>query len=234
MLSFLSLLLVPTVFAHNISRSALANLQRRDGSIKFTNYNAGLGACGTTNSDSEFVVALSAQDWDNGASCYKEIYITYNGISATAQIVDECEICPHRGLDFSQSLFGHFVGGEQNNNQVGVIYGDWSYGSGPSDPTTTKATTTKATTTKATTTSTTSTSTTTKAITSTTHTTSTTSHTTASSASSTSASTSVTVASTSKSAAASSTSSAGPQNLQDFAQALLDLAGLAVQAPHAT
>jgi hypothetical protein len=31
--------------------------------------------------------------------------------------------CPWDGLDFSQSLFGHFVGGEQNNNNVGIIYG---------------------------------------------------------------------------------------------------------------
>ncbi|KAJ7026256.1 RlpA-like double-psi beta-barrel-protein domain-containing protein-containing protein [Mycena alexandri] len=205
MLSILSLLLVPAVLAHNISLSGLANLQRRDGSAKFTNYNAGLGACGATNSDSEFVVALSAQDWDNGASCFKEIYITYNGISATAKIVDECMICPHNGLDFSQSLFGHFVGGEQNNLQVGVIHGDWSYGSGPSDDTTTK----KATTTKVTTT---------KAITTSTHTTTTTSHTTTSNSSPTSASVSASVSNTlaSESAAASSTSSAGPQNLQDF------------------
>lgn len=35
----------------------------------------------------------------------------------------QCMGCPWDGLDFSQSLFGHFVGGEQNNNNVGIIYG---------------------------------------------------------------------------------------------------------------
>ncbi|KAJ6566952.1 hypothetical protein B0H19DRAFT_939657, partial [Mycena capillaripes] len=81
------------------------------------------GACGAFHSDSEFVVALTTQEWDGGANCNKDVYITYNGMSAVAKIVDECMGCPWGGLDFSQSLFGHFVGGEQNNGNVGIIYG---------------------------------------------------------------------------------------------------------------
>ncbi|KAJ7184690.1 RlpA-like double-psi beta-barrel-protein domain-containing protein-containing protein [Mycena filopes] len=228
MLAFLSLLsLLPVLaYSHNISRSALANLQNRGGSAKFTNYNAGQGACGATNSDSDFVVALTAQQFDNGAHCFKEIYIEYNGISATAKIVDECMNCPYNGLDFSQSLFGHFVGGEQNNLNVGVIYGDWSYGSGPSDDTTTtkKTTTTTqaATTTKATTTSTHATTTTTS------------SHTSSSAAASaTSASFASSSPGSATAAAPTSTDAVAVQNLHDFTQALLNLAGLIVQAPKA-
>ncbi|KAJ7896748.1 hypothetical protein B0H14DRAFT_2558115 [Mycena olivaceomarginata] len=55
-------------------------------------------------------------------------------MSATAKIVDEvgwpCENVLMGGLDFSQSLFGHFVGGEQNNLDVGEIYGTYVFGSG--------------------------------------------------------------------------------------------------------
>ncbi|KAJ7145582.1 hypothetical protein C8R44DRAFT_600569, partial [Mycena epipterygia] len=81
------------------------------------------GACGEWHQDSEYVVALTQLEWNNGANCGKEVYITYNGMSAVAKIVDECEECPFGALDFSQALFGHFVGGEQNNLEVGYIYG---------------------------------------------------------------------------------------------------------------
>jgi hypothetical protein len=88
------------------------------------------------------VVALPKVQWDGGSHCNQEVYITYSGMSATAKIVDEvgpiilfpgspltgrdlcqCEECPYGALDFSQSLFGHFVGGEQNNLNVGELYG---------------------------------------------------------------------------------------------------------------
>ncbi|KAJ7053681.1 hypothetical protein C8F01DRAFT_1329362 [Mycena amicta] len=76
------------------------------------------------------VVALSHLNWDGSSNCGKKLSISYNGKSADAIIVDECMGCPPWGLDFSQSLFGHFVGGEQNNEEVGIIYGDWSFGGG--------------------------------------------------------------------------------------------------------
>ncbi|KAJ7446102.1 hypothetical protein FB451DRAFT_791325 [Mycena latifolia] len=246
MLSLLSLLLVPAVLAHNISSAALNKL-KRDGGLRFSNYNAeeSEGACGTWNKNSEYVVALTHLEWNNGANCFKEVYITYNGMSAVAKIVDECMGCPWHGLDFSQSLFGHFVGGEQNNEEVGIIYGDWSYGTGPSsggggnddggDDDTTTTTTTHKTTTTAHTPTTTSTSpkpTTTSSKRSTT--------TSASSKTSSRASTSSKASSASvpTSAAATATASAtptptGPQNMQDFSQAVLNLAGLLVQAQQA-
>ncbi|KAJ7756586.1 hypothetical protein B0H16DRAFT_1538466 [Mycena metata] len=252
MFPLLSLLLIPAVVAHkapahNAHRAAAhnASLALRDGpGYRFSNYDAAdsEGACGGWNSNSQYVVAMSQIDWDGGAHCNKQVYITYNGMSAVAEIVDECEECPHMALDFSQSLFGHFVGGEQNNEEVGYIYGGWVYGTGPSDSgddddTTTKKQTTTSTTQKATT-----------------HTTSTTSHTTSTSTTHTSTSTSTTASSASKSSSASaaagasksgapsSTGSTAPstptgtdvQNIEDFTQALLNLAGLALQAPHAT
>ncbi|KAJ7110188.1 RlpA-like double-psi beta-barrel-protein domain-containing protein-containing protein [Mycena epipterygia] len=79
------------------------------------------GACGGTNSDSDFVVALNVPQWNNGANCYKEITITYNGKTTNAQIVDECEHCPYEGLDFSPSLFSFF-----ESTDVGIIHGAFS------------------------------------------------------------------------------------------------------------
>ncbi|KAF7353967.1 Distantly related to plant expansins [Mycena venus] len=256
MLTLLSVLLVPAVLAHNISpakRHGSSSLLPRDGSSRFTNYYAGEndveGACGAWHQDSEWVVALPMVQWDGGSHCNEQVYITYNGMSATATIVDECEGCPWGALDFSQSLFGHFVGGVQNNNNVGQFYGTYVFGSGPSsgggggggnnddngDDDDNKTTTTKAppppppktTTTSHTTTS------TTHSTTTTTHSSTTTTHTSSSASPSSKSAASSTHTSASASASATPSASAGPENIQDFSQAVLNLAGLVVQAPHA-
>ncbi|KAJ6479963.1 hypothetical protein C8R47DRAFT_1136518 [Mycena vitilis] len=241
MLSFLSLLLLPVALAHNISIAGRDALLVRGGD-RFSNYAAsdGTGACGDHHEDSEFVVALTHLQWDGGSHCNKQVYITYNGMSAVGTIVDECMGCPYNGLDFSQSLFGHFVGGEQNNEAVGIIYGDWTYGTGPSEPTTTTTKKPEPTTTS-TKTSTTSTTHTTTSTTSSTHTTTSTTPTPSpSSSASAPASASASAKSASSAAPSSASASAAPTagastdgNLHDFTQAILNLAGLVVQAPHA-
>ncbi|KAJ7689478.1 RlpA-like double-psi beta-barrel-protein domain-containing protein-containing protein [Mycena rosella] len=235
MLFILSLLLISAVAvaAHNIT---LSDSFKRGAGSKFSNYFAGQGACGWVNSDSEFVVALTTLEWNNGVNCGKEIAISWQGKSTTAKIVDECMDCPMDGLDFSQSLFSFFVG-EGNNVQVGIIYGDWSYvsGGGGSDESTTTSTKIAPTTT--------STQKKTTASTRTSTTSTTTSSTTSEAASkSVAASTSdptSTFASAPASAPASAKSSAtpvstplatGPQNFGSFSQAVLNLAGLIVDA----
>ncbi|KAJ7277111.1 RlpA-like double-psi beta-barrel-protein domain-containing protein-containing protein, partial [Mycena rebaudengoi] len=220
-------LLAATALAH--SHNATLAAQRRGGGKKFSNYNAGLGACGSYNSDSEFVVAMSVQQWNNGANCGKEITITYNGKRTNAKIVDECMICPYDGLDFSQSLFSYFVG-QGNNLEVGIIYGArlayvGSSSGGDSTKTKTKTKTKNTpqplkrsrpdpTTTTHTTTA--------------THTTSTSKHT---SAATTSSSVS---ASASASASAGSNVDSATGAIPAFAQALGNLAGLVVQGAGAT
>lgn len=44
-------------------------------------------------------------------------------------MVSKCDGCPPGGLDMSQGLFSYFAGTDQ-----GMIYGDWSYGSGAPSP----------------------------------------------------------------------------------------------------
>ncbi|KAJ7445870.1 RlpA-like double-psi beta-barrel-protein domain-containing protein-containing protein [Mycena latifolia] len=233
MFNILSLfvLLLPAARALAQNLTLPDNFKRGTGD-RFSNYYAGEseGACGWWNTDSEFVVALTHLEWDNGANCGREVHISWQGKSTTAKIVDECMECPWDALDFSQSLFSFFVG-EGNNEEVGYIYGDWSYtdgsGSGGGDDDTTTTTTKKLVTTSTKhTTSTTSTSTTTSK-------TSITTSNTISRTSTTSAgaSTSASTSTTSTSASAASTPSAtGPQNLADFSQALLFLGSLVVAA----
>ncbi|KAF8209503.1 hypothetical protein K438DRAFT_1960498 [Mycena galopus ATCC 62051] len=237
-----SLLLVPAaaVASHHLKHNNRNALVPRDGSSLFTNYFAAEneGACGAWHQDTEYVVAYPMSKWNNGAECNKQVCISSNGMTVTATIVDECEGCADSQLDFSQGLFGHFVGGVQNDNNVGQIYGSYTFGAcGSSDPAPTTTThTTTSTTTKKTTTSTTPTPTTTTHTT--TSTTTTRSSTTpspspSSAAASTSHSSSAAPATTSASPSAPAAPTDGPQNLEAFAQVFMGLAGLVIAGPGA-
>ncbi|KAJ3566322.1 hypothetical protein NP233_g7078 [Leucocoprinus birnbaumii] len=114
----------------NISRRAPAGMQlwKRFSNARWTFYAVGLGACGKTNVPSDFIVALNSAQFGGGypgPQCFKTISMSYNGKTATAQIMDECPGCPYGGLDLSEGLFKHFAA-----ESVGVIYGTWSFTSG--------------------------------------------------------------------------------------------------------
>ncbi|CAA7265417.1 unnamed protein product [Cyclocybe aegerita] len=127
--------------------------KRFDGT-RWTFYDVGLGACGQTNVASDYIVALNAEQFGPGypgPNCFKSITLSYNGKTATATIMDSCPGCPYGGLDLSRGLFQHFA-----SEDVGVIYGSWSFNDGSAATTTTTkaaaATTTRTTTKAATTT----------------------------------------------------------------------------------
>lgn len=77
-----------------------------------TYYQVGEGACGSTNSPNEHVVALNQAMYGDSSQesswCNKKISITNPKTHKTvdAAIVDDCPTCPHGALDMSQSLFG--------------------------------------------------------------------------------------------------------------------------------
>ncbi|KAL8284144.1 hypothetical protein RQP46_004893 [Phenoliferia psychrophenolica] len=84
-------------------------------------YEAGLGACGITSSDSDYIVAINFQQYGDTSAispwCFKTITITYGGKSAQAEIVDACQACGYGGLDLTPTLFEHFA-----SESVGIIY----------------------------------------------------------------------------------------------------------------
>ncbi|KAJ3551114.1 hypothetical protein NM688_g4921 [Phlebia brevispora] len=128
----LSLFSVATADKHISRRHHALNRLERDhtagkrfDSARMTYYEAGLGACGQTNSDSDFIVALNSAQYDGGSHCFETITISYNGKSTSAQITDECPGCPYGGLDLTPGLFSFF-----SSEDAGVIYGEWDFGSG--------------------------------------------------------------------------------------------------------
>jgi len=99
-----------------------------------TYYGTGLGACGVTSNDSQYIVAMSKLLFDtypgyNGANpntnpiCGKQLTAHYQGKSVTCTIVDRCEACAYNDLDFSPAAFSVLA-----DQAVGRIYGvTWSY-----------------------------------------------------------------------------------------------------------
>ncbi|EKM55664.1 uncharacterized protein PHACADRAFT_256446 [Phanerochaete carnosa HHB-10118-sp] len=100
-------------------------LSKRFDDARFSYYEAGQGACGATNSDSDSIVALNSAQFAGGSNCFQMITISYNGKSTQAQITDECPGCPYGGLDLTPGLFSFFA-----SEDAGIIYGTWNFGSG--------------------------------------------------------------------------------------------------------
>ncbi|KAF9069047.1 RlpA-like double-psi beta-barrel-protein domain-containing protein-containing protein [Rhodocollybia butyracea] len=207
--SYLSLLYV-AIF----SLSFVANLERRQSTTgDLTWFDAGLGACGETNTASDYIVALNSDQWDGGSHCFAMITITHQGRSEQAQITDQCPTCSYGQLDLSEGLFAALSGGDPS--EVGELYGaTWFYGTSPTSSSSSQYTPTSTSQTPTFTPppSTTSTSTSTTSTTST-------------SSSSSSASTT-----SSSSTSASATATSGPQVFSLLQQAVIQLAGFTTDA----
>nr|GAT43959.1 predicted protein [Mycena chlorophos] len=181
------------------------NLTRRQSysGARWTYYSAGLGACGQTNGDGDFIVALNQDTFGYSYPseyCWKKIQMEYNGKSTQATIMDSCPGCPSpSGLDLTPGLFSYFA-----DQSEGVIYGTWWFVDGD-DSTTTS--------THHTTTSTHTTTHTTYTPPTTTHTTtSTTTHTTSSSSKESSSSQSSSASSSAHSSSSTHATSSAPSN----------------------
>ncbi|KAI9155434.1 Papain inhibitor [Paramyrothecium foliicola] len=88
-----------------------------------TYYNTGLGACGETNKDTDFVAAVSPTIFDSKNACNKMIRVSYNGRSADVRIVDLCPGCDTYDVDLTPAAFQQAVG----DLGLGRVQGTWDY-----------------------------------------------------------------------------------------------------------
>jgi len=97
---------------------------KRAASGRGTWYDAGLGACGFTDTDDDPVVALSVGDYGDGENCNRWITITNDDTGATAsgRVRDKCPGCPGDSIDMTPSLFSQLGSLDQ-----GVLQVSWSY-----------------------------------------------------------------------------------------------------------
>lgn len=127
MFSFSKIALATTA-ALALSASA-APVQEKRGQYngQATFFSVGLGACGWTNSDSDFVVAIDSAMYSGGSHCGKQLSITNTktGQTQSAQAVDECPTCSSNGsLDMSPSLFSALNNGNMDDGEFPI---SWSF-----------------------------------------------------------------------------------------------------------
>lgn len=95
-----------------------------------TYYDTGLGACGITNTDSDFIVAVSHELFDetntgnpnNNEICGKKIRAYYEGKSVEVEVTDRCEGCKYDDLDFSPAAFKQIA--DQGLGRIDISW-DW-------------------------------------------------------------------------------------------------------------
>jgi len=70
-----------------------------------TYYATGLGSCGKTNQDTDFIVALSTAEANHGAHCGKKIRVHYGKKTIDCTVADTCPGCSRYSIDLSPSAF---------------------------------------------------------------------------------------------------------------------------------
>ncbi|ODN88802.1 B2-aldehyde-forming enzyme [Cryptococcus wingfieldii CBS 7118] len=104
-----------------------------------TFYATGLGACGQSSQDSDYLVALNSAQYGGGypgPQCFKTITISDGSTSVSGiTIMDECPTCDYGSLDLSPGLFTRFA-----DEDAGTIHITWWYED--SEPTSAAATST--------------------------------------------------------------------------------------------
>lgn len=97
-----------------------------------TYYTPGLGACGWTNSDSDFIAALNVDQFNSFGSmsngnpvCGKMVEISYNGgTPIQVEITDKCPGCAYGDLDLSPAAFSALA-----DQSLGRIDISWQFAS---------------------------------------------------------------------------------------------------------
>jgi len=85
-----------------------------------TFYSTGMGACGITNKDTDYIAAASHLLFDNfpnylggnpnlNPMCGRKVIATYQGKSVTVTLTDRCTACAVTDLDFSPSAFNQLA-----------------------------------------------------------------------------------------------------------------------------
>jgi len=94
-------------------------------------YPTGLGACGITNHDNDFIVAVSESVYFSSGKypadvCFKTVTIQWQGKSTGATVVDGCQNCDGNHLDASPGLMHFFAQEDELDN---ITW--WFDGEGP-------------------------------------------------------------------------------------------------------
>ncbi|KAH9852758.1 RlpA-like double-psi beta-barrel-protein domain-containing protein-containing protein [Lenzites betulinus] len=89
----------------------------------FFNPGGAFGACGSVEQDSDFVVALSADQYAGGANCFRRVSISFQGHQVSATVEDLCPGCASGSIDMSPVVFQELAA-----LSVGRLHGvEWNF-----------------------------------------------------------------------------------------------------------
>ncbi|KAH8104792.1 Non-catalytic module family EXPN protein [Cristinia sonorae] len=116
--------LAATLFSGTVIASPIPEKRAAEHYGKGTWYDAGLGACGYTDSNNDLVVALPVKAYGNGENCNKYLQIknTASGATARGRVRDKCPGCEGESIDMSPALFK-----ELGSLDQGVLQIEWKY-----------------------------------------------------------------------------------------------------------
>lgn len=89
---------------------------------KGTYFKPNHGACGNYNDSKDYIVALSADVYDDGRHCQRSVHVCHKSRCVDAKVTDLCPGCDHTSLDMSPAVFNALA-----NPEEGVIGVDWSF-----------------------------------------------------------------------------------------------------------
>ncbi|KAJ7926948.1 RlpA-like double-psi beta-barrel-protein domain-containing protein-containing protein, partial [Mycena leptocephala] len=93
----------------------------------FYDPDGGIGACGTVLQNSDFVVALGVDTWDNGAHCGETVTVEFNGISISVIVADRCAGCNDlHGPNSIDLAEGAIAALDPNYENDGLINVQWT------------------------------------------------------------------------------------------------------------
>ncbi|KAJ7101674.1 RlpA-like double-psi beta-barrel-protein domain-containing protein-containing protein, partial [Mycena epipterygia] len=87
----------------------------------------GTGACGTVLQNSDFVVALGVDQWDNGAHCGETVTVEYMGTTISVTVADRCAGCVDlHGPNSIDLTEGAIAALDSNFENDGLITVQWT------------------------------------------------------------------------------------------------------------
>ncbi|KAF7346923.1 hypothetical protein MVEN_01444700 [Mycena venus] len=93
----------------------------------FYDPDGGIGACGTVLQNSDFVVALGVDTWDNGAHCGETVTVEFNGITISVTVADRCAGCNDlHGPNSIDLAEGAIAALDPNYENDGLINVQWT------------------------------------------------------------------------------------------------------------
>ncbi|EEB91802.1 hypothetical protein MPER_09782 [Moniliophthora perniciosa FA553] len=117
--------LVSLVFSAPIPDLQPRTITKRGYCGKATYFDVGMGNCGDTNTNTDMIVALATNTYNNGAHCNQWVKITdiIKNITQFATVKDSCPNCLDNDLDMSPSLFQAF----NNGLDIGEFGINWEF-----------------------------------------------------------------------------------------------------------